>query len=110
MHMRKPCQWQPVSVSIRSASCEGVGVVLHGTVPAQLLRRDKIQISMRVNNTSMRLPGHIVWSNQSKGGDLDLGIRLDLAFARAEDRRVYSSWVVSQIVALRDVLLAAEKS
>lgn len=59
----------------------------------------------------MCLPGHIAWSNQGKEGALDLGIRLDLAFARAADRRIYSTWVVSQvvsqIVSLRDTLSRA---
>lgn len=107
-HLRKVCKWQSIPVSIRTASCEGVGLVLHQKTPQPVLRRDKIQLSLSVDGSPMRLPGHIVWSNQGKEstqGKLDLGIRLDLAFARAADRRAYSSWVVLQIVSLRDSLV-----
>ncbi len=103
-HLRKKCDWPSLPVTIRSASCEGVGLVLHQETPTQLLRRDKIQLSLRIDDSPMLLPGHVVWSNQDTDGGLDLGIRLDLAFARAADRRVYSSWVVSQIVSMRDQL------
>ena len=101
-HLRKQCNWESIAVSIRTASCEGVGVVLHRPTPELLLRRDKIQISLRVGDSSMRLPGHIVWNNQGKEGELDLGIKLDLAFARAADRQIYSTWVVAQILNCRD--------
>jgi hypothetical protein len=107
-HLRKRCEWPLVSVSIRTASCEGVGLVLHQSTPKPLLRRDKIQLSLRVDDSPMQLPGHVVWSNQGEDGELDLGIRLDLAFARAMDRRIYSHWVVSQIVSLRDELALAQ--
>jgi hypothetical protein len=103
-HLRKACDWPTAPVTIRTASCEGVGLILHQATPKLLLRRDKIRLSFRINDDHMDLPGHVVWSNQGKGGELDLGIRLDLAFARANDRRAYSSWVVSQIVSLRDQL------
>ena len=103
-HLRKPCSWQSIAVSIRTASCEGVGLVLLSPTPELLLRRDKIQISLRVDDCPMRLPGHVVWSTQGKDGELDLGIKLDLAFARAADRRTYSTWVVGQIVNRRDSL------
>lgn len=103
-HLRKPCKWDPLSVTIRTASCEGVGLAIHGTTPEPLLRRDKVLLSLRAGHAPIHVPGHVVWSNQDESGDLDLGIRLDLAFARAIDRRIYSSWVVANIVSLRDML------
>jgi hypothetical protein len=106
-HLRKSCDWPQIPVTIRTASCEGVGLVLHQATPKLLLRRDKIQLSFRIDDSPMRLPGHVVWSNQDTEDGLDLGIRLDLAFARASDRREYSSWVVSQIVNMRDQLARA---
>jgi hypothetical protein len=109
-HLRKRCQWDPLSVTIRTASCEGVGLVLHDQTPEPLLRRDKVLLSLKAGNAPINIPGHVVWSNQGESGDMDLGIRLDLAFARAVDRRIYSSWVVANIVTLRDVLHANQKS
>ena len=109
-HLRKPCKWDAFSVTIRTASCEGVGLALHGATPEPLLRRDKVVLSLKAGNAPIHVPGHVVWNNQDDSGELDLGIRLDLGFARAVDRRIYSSWVVANILSLRDALSATRSS
>lgn len=103
-HLGKPCQWPQIPVRIHTASCEGVGVSLLAAPPEALLRRDKILLSLRADNAPLEVPGQVVWTSQGKLGAIDVGIRLDLAFARAVDRRIYSSWIVAGIMQLRDSL------
>ena len=105
-HLKKPGRWEPQPVPIRTASCEGLGLVFHKQPPEPLLRRDRVRVTLRAGHKAIAVPGHVVWSCRELNGELDVGIRLDLAIAKAEDRRIYSSWVVASIVSLRDELAA----
>jgi len=108
-HGRNVCEWKPLRVSIRTASCEGVGLVLKSTPPDMLTIHDKVLLRMRAGNCPVELPGRVVWSSDSYGerddpDALEVGIKHDLSMAGATSRELYASWIVSMIIGLRDVV------
>lgn len=94
--------WSTLDVAVRTASCEGVGIKIWHPGLEPLIRNRKSVLHFRVDNAQVLIPGRIAWSALKPEGDVDLGIRFDLALAQASSRERYSSWIVASIVSLRD--------
>lgn len=94
--------WSKLRVAMRTASCEGVGLKIMESGPNPITKNRKIVFRFKTGSSAIELPGRVAWSATGEGADLDLGVRLDLALAKAASRQVYSSWIVANIIGLRD--------
>ena len=84
-----------VPVAIRQISCEGVGLVfLDEGCPVE--RRDMVTMDFKVDSLHFEIPGLIAWvaPRKSRSGQLDLGIRFQLALVPNETRQAYARWIV----------------
>lgn len=89
-----------MDVSIRTASCEGVGLHLHTSGENRLVRNRKVIFRFQAGDVPVEIPGRVAWSAPDDSS-MDLGIRFDLALACAASRRQYSTWIVANIMCLR---------
>lgn len=94
--------WATMDAALRTASCEGVGLKIRHPGLEPIIRHRKSVLHFRVDNVPVLIPGRVAWSATRADGDMDLGIRFDLALAQASSRERYSSWIVASIVGLRD--------
>jgi hypothetical protein len=83
-----------IPVTIRSVSCEGVGLSLEGRPKRRLGRGDTVTMHLSVNEHDVELPGRVAWFNDRHKYPLHLGIQLQLEFARTNMRHAYAHWVV----------------
>lgn len=94
--------WTTMDVDVRTASCEGVGVKLRAPIQDIICRNRKSVLHFHAGNSPILIPGRIAWAALEPGQELDIGIRFDLALAKASSREIYSSWIVARILSLRD--------
>ena len=83
-----------IPVTIRSVSCEGVGVTLEKIPERPLGRGDTVTMHLSANGSSVALPGRVAWFNDHHKYPIHLGIHLQLQFARSKMRHAYAHWVV----------------
>ena len=93
--------WTSVAVTVKTASCEGVGLKLEVEIEKEIRRNYKGILHFRAGNSPVEIPARIAWVSSAKG-ETHLGLRLDLALAQATCREIYSSWIVASIIGLRD--------
>lgn len=98
----KSLKWTTLDVVVKTASCEGVGLKLRSPCENPIMRNRRGVLHLNAGGASIEVPCRVAWSASEDGAELDMGMRLDLALARAASRELYSSWIVANIISLRD--------
>ncbi len=83
-----------IPVTIRSVSVEGVGVALDVHPERPLGRGDTVTMRISKLEQPVELPGRVAWFNDQHKYPIQLGIHLQLEFARANMRHAFAHWVV----------------
>ncbi len=86
-----------IPVTIRSISCEGVGLSLAPEHRQHIPRGATVILSFDADGGDFEIPGRVVWSVSptSVPGEVDVGVRLQLELAPYVMRQAYASWIVS---------------
>ena len=95
-------EWDSIDVIVKSASCEGVGLQIASPPIHPIRRRIKSVLHFVAGDRPVVIPGRIAWSKNASEHGLELGIQFDLALAKATSRELYSSWIVANIIGLRE--------
>ena len=84
-----------VAVSIKSISPEGLGLSL-GAERFPVEAKAMVTMDFRVDSQRFEIPGLVAWVAPPSGskGDLDLGIRFQLAMVPNAVRTAYAQWIV----------------
>ena len=83
-----------IPVTIRSVSCEGLGLSVSGSPDWFPGQGDTITMRIASQEHPMELPGRVAWFNQHHKHPIHLGIHLQLEFARPAMRHAFAHWVV----------------
>lgn len=91
---RGPTRRVRVPMTIRSLSCEGVGLALQSPLSVPLRRGTGVVLHFAAGDRDVVLPGQVVWFSPEPGRTFDLGVRLQLELAEARSRQAYATWIV----------------
>jgi hypothetical protein len=100
---RAPTRRMHVPVTIRSISCEGVGIALREPQALPIGRGASVTMHFSIGRYELQLPGRVAW-HRDRGEStypFDLGIRLQLELAPVEMRQAYATWIVGVIARAR---------
>ena len=83
-----------VAVSIKSISPEGLGLSLAGErFPVET--KAMVTMDFHIDSKHFEIPGLVAWvASPSAKGDMDLGIRFQLAMVPNAVRTAYAQWIV----------------
>ena len=79
-----------VPISIRTVSCEGVGLHVTQSSAIGIKRGTSVTLHFVAGDSRLEIPGRVAWATEER----DVGIKLQLALAGAATRHAYAAWIV----------------